>query len=158
MQIRDTLHDFLIEYVKVIAEVFGWRVITAPAHKRGPDVIIEHVIKRDGVEVVDAVMFVESEVGHDTGSAPGYFEKLARRLRPLVDEYRRRGVERFSLVIVTNTPRRFTKHLRENRKELENKLGIRLVEGFTVFIVPVLIVRETLPAVFVRALGAIARY
>jgi len=157
---RETLHDFsLLEYVKVLAEVFGWRVATAPGPARGPDVVIEHTTGRDGRNTVDAVMFVESEVGHDIGGAKGYFEKLCKRIRPLIDSYRERyRVARFSIVVITNAPRRLTRHLREHRRELEERLGIELVEGRTVFIVPALMAREALPAVFVRAMGTDAGY
>lgn len=154
---RETLHDFSIEYVKVLAEVFGWRVVIAPGQKPGPDVVIEHVIDSDGVEKVDAVMFIESEVGHDIGSAREYFNQLSRRLKTLVKQYRDMGVNYFSLVVITNAPRRLTNYLREQRKELEEKLDFKLVEGFTVFIVPVLLAKEVLPAVFIRALESIAR-
>jgi len=60
---RDTLHDFSIEYVKALAEVFGWRVRAAKGSKKGPDLVIESVTENG----VKAVMFVESEVGHDQG-------------------------------------------------------------------------------------------
>ncbi len=149
--IRDTLHDFSIEYVKALAEVFGWRVVTAPANAPGPDVVIENAVGEK------AVMFIESEVGHDTGSSQKYFKKLSERLRPLVEEYRARGVGYFALVIIANAPRRLTKYLRENRKELEEALGFKLEEGITAFVIPVLLVKEVLPAVFVRALGVAAR-
>lgn len=57
---RETLHDFsLLEYVKVLAEVFGWRVATAPGPARGPDVVIEHVTSQDEGGAVDAVMLVQ---------------------------------------------------------------------------------------------------
>jgi hypothetical protein len=156
MSERDTLHDFSIEYVKVLAEVFGWRVRVAPGSQKGPDVIVEHVTRQNGGESVDAVMFIESEVGHDIGSASEYFDKLAKRLKPLVEDYKKRGVKNFSIVVITNAPRRLSRYLREQGRELEERLGFRLVEGLTVFIVPVLIAREVLPAVFVRALGASA--
>jgi len=60
---RDTLHSFSIEYVMTLAEVFGWKVRTSKGSERGPDLVIEDVT--DGM--VKAVMFVESEVGHDQG-------------------------------------------------------------------------------------------
>jgi len=58
---RDTLHDFSIEYVRTLAEVFGWKVRVAEGSERGPDLVIEDVTD----DVVKSVMFVESEVGHD---------------------------------------------------------------------------------------------
>jgi len=97
---RDTLHDFSLDYVRLLAEVFGWRIVEAKGAKRGPDVIIEHIAG----DAVDAVMFVESEVGHDQGSAKAYFEELARRLKPLVEDYRSKGRMRFSIVIITTLP------------------------------------------------------
>jgi hypothetical protein len=153
LQLRDTLHDFSIEYVRILAEVFGWRVSIAPGSHKGPDVIIEHVIGQNGEEIVDAVMFVESEIGHDIGSSSEYFERLVERLRPLVKAYQNKGVRSFSVVIITNAPRRLTKYIREHKEELEDKLGFKLAEGSSAFIVPVLIVKEVLPAVLVRALG-----
>jgi hypothetical protein len=112
---RDTLHDFSIEYVRTLAEVFGWKVRVAEGSERGPDLVIEDVT--DGV--VKSVMFVESEVGHDQGGGGEYFDKLVKRLQPYLEEYR---------------------------------------EGLTLFIVPVLLVREVMPAIFVRAMGAVGLY
>ncbi len=45
--------------------------------EKGPDVVIEYRIG----DRVNAVMFVESEVGHDQGSAMEYFKRLSKRLR-----------------------------------------------------------------------------
>jgi hypothetical protein len=152
---RETLHDFSIEYVKVLAEVFGWRVREAKGSRRGPDLIIEDVA--DG-EVV-AVMFVESEVGHDKQSARKYFEQVAKRLRPRVDEYRGRGLNPlFSLVVITNAPRKLASYVRAHGREISEKIGFDLTEGFTLFIVPVLFAKEIIPAIFVRATGATARF
>lgn len=153
---RDTLHDFSIDYVKALAEVFGWEVVTAKGTEPGPDIVVIHKIN----EVVDALMFIESEVGHDQGGAQEYFKKLCRRLKPLIKTYKEVYGEKvlFRIVIITNAPRRLTTYLRSNRKELETRLGFPLIEGWTIFIVPVLLFKEVLPAVFVRAMGVAARY
>lgn len=155
-ELRDTLHDFSIDYVRALAEVFGWEVVTAKGSEPGPDIVVIHKIG----DVVDAVMFIESEVGHDQGGAQRYFERLCERLKPLVKRYKENYGERilFRIVIITNAPRRLTAYLRSNRRELEARLGFPLIEGWTIFIVPVLLFREVLPAVFVRAMGATARY
>jgi hypothetical protein len=41
---RETLHDFSIDYVKVLAEVFGWSVKEARGPRRGPDLIVEDAV------------------------------------------------------------------------------------------------------------------
>ncbi|ABL78393.1 hypothetical protein [Thermofilum pendens] len=149
---RETLHDFTVEYVKILAEVFGWSVKASPGQARGPDVVIEH----SSGGKVDAVMFVEIEVGHDTGGAARYFGALCSRLEGLVEEYRSRyGDVAFTVVVVTNAPRRLSNGLRKEatRREFERRLGFEPVEGRNVFIVPVLLAREVLPAIFVKALG-----
>jgi len=150
---RETLHDFSILYVKALAEVFGWRVCEAPGPQHGPDLVIEDVVD----DHIETVMFIESEVGHNQKGAAEYFSTVAERLRPFVDEYKRKGVSSFSLVIITNAPRRLTNHIRGHKAELEEKLGFPVIEGFTIFVVPVLLAKEIMPAVFVRAMGAVAR-
>jgi hypothetical protein len=144
---RDTLHDFSIEYIKALAEVFGWRVRAAKGSKKGPDLVIESVTQK-------AVMFVESEVGHDQGGGEYYFAELAKSLQSYLEEYKKEDVKLFSLVVITNAPRRLAEYAREHRRELSEKLGFPIVEGLTLFIVPVLLVKEVMPAIFVRAMGA----
>jgi len=157
-EVRDTLHNVLIDYVKALAEVFGWHVTARKGKEPGPDLVIEHIVSDEKGERVDAVMFVESEVGHDQGGAKGYFEKVCRRVRSYVEHYKKEGVKLFSLVIITNAPARLTKYLREHRNELREKLGFDIIEGLTIFIVPVLMVKEVMPAVFIRAFGAPGRF
>jgi glutaredoxin-related protein len=140
-----------------LAEVFGWHVTAHKGREPGPDLVIEHIVSDENGERVDAVMFVESEVGHDQGGAKEYFEKVCRRVRSYVERYKKEGVG-FSLVIITNAPARLTKYLREHRNELREKLGFDTVEGSTIFIVPVLMVKEVMPAVFIRAFGAPGRF
>jgi hypothetical protein len=165
---RETLHDFSIDYVKSLAEVFGWRIIPHHGREPGPDLIVEHAItyydewvEKKVVEGVDAVMFVESEVGHDQGGAKEYFEGVYKSIRPYVNDYRNKGVNLFSLVIITNAPKRLTDYIRDYVKkrgaELREKIGFNIIEGFTIFIVPVLMVKEVIPAIFVRAMGAVPR-
>jgi len=79
--LRGALHDFSILYVKALAEVFVWKVREALGPQRGPDLVIEDVV--DGR--VEAVMFVESEVGHDQGGAAEYFDVVAKRLKSFVE-------------------------------------------------------------------------
>ena len=149
---RDTLHDFSLEYVKAVAEVFGWRVATSPGASPGPDVTV--VQEPQGSEGRATVIFIESEVGHDVGrGAERYFRELAKRLRPLMEEYRRLYGPRveFKIVVITNAPRRFTEYVRSGAPELHGLPGFKPVEGCNVFIVPVLMLREVMPAVFVRA-------
>jgi hypothetical protein len=104
---------------------------------------------------VKAVMFVESEVGHDQGGGEYYFAELAKSLQPYLEEYKKEDVKLFSLVVITNAPRRLAEYAREHRRELSEKLGFPIVEGLTLFIVPVLLVKEVMPAIFVRAMGAV---
>jgi hypothetical protein len=148
---RDTLHDFSIEYIKALAEVFGWRVRAAKGSKKGPDLVIESVTENG----VKAVMFVESEVGHDQRGGEYYFAELAKSLQSYLEEYKKEDVKPFSLVVITNAPRRLAEYAREHRHELSEKLGFSIVEGLTLFIVPVLLVKEVMPAIFVRAMGAV---
>jgi uncharacterized membrane protein len=157
-KVRDTLHDVVIDYVKALAEVFGWHVIAHKGREPGPDLVIEHIISNEKGERVDAVMFIESEVGHDQGGAKEHFEKVCKRVRSYVEHYKKEGVELFSLVIITNAPARLTKYLREHRNELREKLGFEIIEGSTIFIVPVLMVKEVMLAVFIRAFGAPGRF
>jgi hypothetical protein len=152
-EIRDTLHDFSIEYVKALAEVFGWKVRTSKGSEKGPDLVIEDVT--DGV--VKAVMFVESEVGHDQGGGK-YFDRRVKRLQPYLEEYKKKRVRLFSLVVITNAPKRLLKYVREHGHELSGRLGFPIIEGLTLFIVPVLLIREVMPAIFVRAMGAVGLY
>jgi len=131
-------------------------------HTPGPDVIIEHISRYESEEKVDAVMFVESEVGHDIGGAREYLKKLCNRLKPLLEDYRKRfGKDiHLSIVVITNAPRRLTEYLRttNNRKTLEKELKLNLVEGWNIFIVPVLVTKDVLPAIFVRTMGTTARF
>jgi len=112
---RETLHDFSIDYIKALAEVFGWRVREAKGFQKGPDLIIENIVD----DKVQSVMFVESEVGHDQGGVKRYFDELLKRLEPYVKEYVGKGVKLYSLVIITNAPRRLTEYVRRNRSELQ---------------------------------------
>jgi len=147
----ETLHDFSIDYVRSLAEVFGWRVREAKGLQKGPDLIIENVIN----DKIVSVMFVESEVGHDQGGASEYFDKLFKRIKPYFDEYVRGDVKIFSFVVITNAPRRLREYFREHKDELSGKINFQLIEGLTLFIVPVILVKEVMPAIFVRAMGAI---
>jgi len=133
--------------------VFGWKVCEALGPQHGPDLVIEDIV--DGRVV--AVMFVESEVEHNQRGAAEYFSEVAGRLKPFVEEYKKKGVNNFSLVIITNAPRRLTKYIREHRAELEEMLGFPVIEGFTIFVVPVILAKEIMPAVFIRAMGAVPR-
>jgi hypothetical protein len=100
-------------------------------------------------------MFVESEVGHDQGSASEYFNELSVRLKPYVDGYTKKDVKVFSLAVITNAPKRLTNYIREHKHELSGeKITFPLVEGLTLFIVPALLAKEIMPAIFVRAMGA----
>ena len=152
-EIRETLHDSSIEEIKTLAEVFGWKVKVASSQK-GPDLVIENIAD----DKIVSVMFIESEVGHnESESAEKYFDKVSKRLKPYIDEYKNMDKKlSFSLVIITNAPRKHTKYIREHKNELLEKIGVKLVEGLTLFIVPILLVKEVMPAIFVRSMGAIA--
>ena len=76
-------------------------------------------------------------------------------MQPYLEEYKKEDVKLFSLVVITNAPRRLAEYAREHRRELSEKLGFPIVEGLTLFIVPVLLVKEVMPAIFVRAMGAV---
>jgi cytochrome c1 len=49
------------------------------------------------------------------------------------------------------------KYVKERGAELREKIGFNVIEGLTIFIVPVLMVKDVMPAIFVRAIGAPAR-
>jgi hypothetical protein len=158
---RETLHNYSIDYIKAIAQVFGWRVRASKdsGSQKGPDLIIEEYGKdAKGKEKIIVVMFVESEVGHDQGGGGEYFDKLVKRLQPYLEKYRKRKVKLFSLVVITNAPKRLAEYVREHRHELSGRLGFPIVEGLTPFIVPALLVREVMSAIFVRAMGAVGLY
>jgi len=138
--------------LKLLQKCFGWKVREALGPQHGPDLVIEDVV--DGR--VEVVMFVESEVGHNQRGAAEYFSEVADRLKPFVEEYKKKGVNDFSLVIITNAPRRLTKYIGEHRAELEEMPGFPVIEGFTIFVVPVILAKEIMPAVFVRAMDTVA--
>jgi phosphoglycolate phosphatase-like HAD superfamily hydrolase len=152
----ETLHNYSIDYIKAIAQVFGWRVRASKGSQKGPDLIIEECGRgAEGKEKIEAVMFVESEVGHyESEGVEKYYDKLSKRLRPYIDEYKARGVEGFSLVIITNAPRKHANYVKEHEQELSEKMGFQVVEGLTLFVVPALLVKEVMPTIFVRAAGA----
>jgi len=154
---RETLHNFTIEYVKVLAEVFGWNVKTSKGTRKGPDVIIEHTNAIDMQVGPDCVMFVEVETKQAYGCS--YFRKVAGRLETITREYLRYA-DYFSLVIITNSPKNLSDHIR-SCKECKDSLTQALlrppIEGMNVFFVPVLFAKEVLPSIFVRALGAVGR-
>jgi hypothetical protein len=65
----------------------------------------------------------------------------------------------FSLIIIiTNAPRKLASYVKARGREISEKAGFNLIEGFTLFIVPVLFAKEIIPAIFVRATGAVARF
>ncbi len=150
MEQRDTLHDWSIDYVRVLAEVFGWEVETAPGSRRGPDIVTKHVNPRGDTT---SVMFVESEIGHDQGGAKEYFESLCKRLAERIREYRGRGAN-IIIVVITNAPRRLSEYLRKEGDKLAKELGLDYVkEGSNFYIVPAVLLKEVLPAIFVRAMA-----
>ena len=152
----ETLHNYSIDYIKAIAQVFGWRVRASKGSQKGPDLIIEECGRdAEGKEKIIVVMFVESEVGHDESEGvERYYDKLSKRLRPYIDEYKAKGVKHFSFVVITNAPRKHANYVEEHEKELSEKMGFQVVEGLTLFVVPALLVKEVMPAIFVRAAGA----
>jgi hypothetical protein len=152
LEFRETLHDPSIDYIVSLAEVFGWRVRESKGRRRGPDLIIENVVD----DRVESVMFVESEVGHNQEGAAKYFEKVSKRVKLYLNEYVKRDVRTFSLVIITNAPRRLRKYFREHKHELSGKIVFELIEGLTLFIVPAMLIKEVMPAIFVRAMGAMS--
>ena len=124
IQERERLHDYSIETVRIMAELFGWKIKVSPRQMRGPDVVMEQtVIDEQGREKITAVMFIESEVGHDQGGAPEYFENLAKRLSKYIKKYKDQGVGLISIAIVSNAPRRLSNYFRENRGEVARLLG-----------------------------------
>jgi hypothetical protein len=147
------LRDLSINYVKVLAEVLGCRVKEVQEVSSGPELIIEDAPHGD----VQAVMFVRSEIGNAVTAAAVFFNELAKEMRPPVNEYKRKGAK-VSLTIITDAPKRLVEYVRNNKQELSEKMGFEIIEGFTLFIVPALLVKEAMPAVLVRALGAVGRY
>ena len=75
-----------------------------------------------------------------------------------MEEYKKKRVRLFSLVVITNAPKRLSKYVREHRHELSGRLGFPIIEGLTLFIVPALLIREVMPAIFVRAMSAVGLY
>jgi len=151
MEQQDTLHNWSIDYVRVLAEVFGWKIETAPGSRRGPDIVIKHVNPRGDIT---SVMFVESEIGHDQGGAKKYFESLCKRLAERIREYRGRGVIHIVIVVITNAPRRLSEYLRKEGDKLAKELGLDYIkEGNNFYIVPAALLKKVLPAIFVRAMA-----
>jgi hypothetical protein len=136
------LRDLSINYVKVLAEVLGCRVKEVQEVSSGPELVIEDAPHGDVQAVIVAAVF---------------FNELAKEMRPPVNEYKRKGAK-VSLTIITDAPRRLVEYVRNNKQELSEKMGFEIIEGFTLFIVPALLVKEAMPAVLVRALGAVGRY
>jgi hypothetical protein len=159
-EIRETLHNYSIDYIKAIAEVFGWRVRTSKGYQKGPDLVIEEYVRdAKNKEKIVMVMFVESEVGHDESEGvEKYYERVSKRLKPYINEYKVKDVKTFSLVVITNAPRKHANYVKEHEQELSEKIGFQVIEGFSLFIVPALLVKEVMPAIFVRAMGACGRY
>ena len=109
-----------------------------------------------------SVMLIETEVGHNQRGACNYYKSLAERVDRVTAEYFGKSFNSvyFCLVIITNSPRSLSNHIRKCQKcreELEKALRSQLIEGMTLFIVPVLLAKEMIPAIFVRAMGAVAR-
>jgi len=101
-------------------------------------------------------MFIESEVGHDQGGAPEYFKNLGKRLSKYIKKYKDQGVGLISIAIVSNAPRRLSNYIRENRGEVARLLGLEnILEGYNFFVIPSMMLKEVLPAVLVRTMGAI---
>ena len=69
----ETLHDFSLKDVEVIAKTFGFETEVNPGNRPGPDVVLRY-----GEYIV---VYVESEVGHDTGGSERYFNKIIKRIQ-----------------------------------------------------------------------------
>ena len=136
--------------MRVLAEVFGWEADIAPG-QRGPDIIIKHVNPRGDVI---SVMFVESEVGHNQRSSEEYFELLCRRLADRIRKYRGEGVRRIVIVVITNAPRRLSNYIKREGDRIAGELGLEYIkEGSNFYIVSAVLLRDVLPAIFVKAIG-----
>ncbi len=143
----ETLHDFSLKDVEVIAKTFGFEVEVNPGNRPGPDVVLRY---GDFV-----VVYVESEVGHDTGGSERYFSKLIKRLKSRVKQGRKSS-ELFFLIIITNTPRRIAEALPKFSKEFK-EIGFSKGElGRDIYVVPALLYRELIPAILVRILSTIS--
>ncbi len=134
-----------------LAEVFGWEVEATHGSRKGPDIVIKHV-GLDGKVI--SVMFVESEVGHDQGNAREYFESLCRRLAEKIKDYGSEGASNIVVVAITDAPRRLSDYPRKEGDKVAKELGLEHVkEDFNFYIVPAILAKELLPAIFVRALS-----
>ena len=143
----ETLHDFSLKDVEVIAKTFGFETEVNPGNRPGPDVVLRY-----GEYIV---VYVESEIGHDTGGSERYFSKLIKRLQSRIEEDRKSS-ELFFLIIITNTPRRLAEALpkfSEKFREIEFSKGEL---GRDIYIVPALLYRELIPAILVRILSTIS--
>ncbi|MCQ5340597.1 MAG: hypothetical protein NO483_02670 [Candidatus Methanomethylicia archaeon] len=159
-EIRETLHNYSIDYIKAIAEVFGWRVRAFKGSQKGSDLVIEEYVRdTENKEKIVMIMFVESEVGHDESEGvEKYYDRVSKRLKPYINEYKVKGVITFSLIVITNAPRKHANYVKEHEQELSEKIGFQVIEGFSLFIVPTLLVKEVMPAIFVRVLDTVSRY
>ena len=147
----ETLHDLSLEIIKFIAEAFNCEVEIRMGHKPGPDIIITS-------EMGNIKIYMESEIGHDTGGAPSYFEDLCNRLKNYIEEDLKREIRPF-IVIISNTPRRLREYIRKNSEQIGKNLGYNraVVLGFDIYVIPAMLFTSILPAVLVRILGAVAR-
>ncbi len=147
----ETLHDLSLEIIKSIAEAFNCEVEIRAGHKPGPDVIITS-------EMRNIKIYMESEIGHDTGGAPKYFEGLCNRLKNYIEEDLKRGIRPF-IIIVSNTPRRLREYVRKNSEQIGKNLGFNraVVLGFDIYVIPAMLFTNILPAVLVRTLGTVPR-
>jgi len=98
-----------------------------------------NMVKTLRAERVEAVMFVESEVGHDKNEGVGrYYEKISKKLRPHIDEYRAKSAKDFSLVVITSVPRKHANYVKRYGQKLSEKMGFQVIEGFTLFVVSII--------------------
>ena len=146
----DTLHDYSIQDLEIIAKTFGFQVEANPGRKRGPDLVLRHQ---------KVVVYVESEVGHDIGrSGREYLDNMAKKIR---DRIRRNPLEPQqspALIIITNTPRRVAGAL-EKKQEKFRELGFeKAVLGEDIYIVPALLYRELIPAILSKLLTTTPRH
>ena len=153
-QRRETLHDFTLEVIRAIAETFGCHVEVNLGQRPGPDIIIRY--PRDTPKLS---IYIESEVGHDTGGAPKYFDNLIKRLKKYISEDLQKKRSKF-IMIITNTPRRLRNYIREksNRQAIAKELGVEdIIEGVDIFIIPAILYREILPSLLCRILSSYVR-
>ena len=73
----ETLHDFSLKDVEVIAKTFGFKTEANSGNRPRPDVVLRY-----GEYIA---VYVESEIGRDTDGSGRYFGKFIKRLQSRIE-------------------------------------------------------------------------